>query len=155
MDGKARISDPAGDGAAWRPGFILPFHFLTVCAPRGKWPRPGAMSASLKIEEAKLLDAIVLQIRESVNAVLESGEIVKGLSGTVSQAQRLLAMAEKGYEFGVKTKLDVDDANLNLIRSQLSLARAQKDHLAAQTNLQWAMGIIQAPAIPLSTAPTK
>ena len=76
----------------------------------------------------------------------ESGEIVKGLTGTVSQAQRLLAMAEKGYEFGVKTRLDVDDAQLNLQLAQSNLAKARRDHLTAQTNLQWAMGTIQAPS---------
>ena len=101
--------------------------------------------ATLKIDEAKLIDSIVLQIREAVNSVWESGEIVKGLTGTVSQAQRLLAMAEKGYEFGVKTRLDVDDAELNLQLAQGNLAKARRDHLAAQTNLQWAMGTIQAP----------
>ncbi len=106
--------------------------------------------ATLKIEEAKLIDSIVLQTREAVNSVWESGEIVKGLTGTVSQAQRLLAMAEKGYEFGVKTRLDVDDAQLNLQLAQSNLAKARRDHLTAQTNLQWAMGIIQAPVDPFA-----
>jgi outer membrane protein TolC len=143
------------DGPAWSAGLYLTFPFFDGLRTQGKVTQARSEVTSLKIEEAKLLDGIVLQVREAVNAVLESGEIVRGLSGTVSQAQRLLAMAEKGYEFGVKTKLDVDDANLNLIRSQLSLARAQRDHLAAQTNLQWAMGVIQAPTVPLPTTPTK
>jgi outer membrane protein TolC len=134
------------DGPAWIAGVYLTFPFFDGLRTQGKVTQARSDVATLKIEEAKLLDGIVLQIHEAVNAVMESREIVKGLSGTVSQAQRLLGMAEKGYEFGVKTKLDVDDANLNLIRAQLSLARAQRDQLAAQTNLQWAMGTIQPPA---------
>jgi outer membrane protein TolC len=132
-------------GQAWSAGVYLTFPFFDGLRTQGKVAQARSDVATLKIEEAKLLDSIVLQIHEAVNAVQEAEEILKGSSGTVSQAQRLLAMAEKGYEFGAKTKLDVDDAQLNLNRSQLSLARAQKDYLAAQTYLQWAMGIIQAP----------
>jgi outer membrane protein TolC len=59
------------------------------------------------------------------------GEIVKVLSGTVEQAERVLYMAEKGYEYGVKTRLDVDDAELNLGQSKGNLARAKRDYLVA------------------------
>ena len=43
-------------------------------------------------------------------------------------------MAEKGYEFGVKIRLEVDDAQLNL-------ARAQRDYRVARVNFEWAMGV--------------
>lgn len=134
-------------GPAWTAGVYLTFPFFDGLRTQGKVAQAKSDLATLKIEEAKLIDSIVLQTREAVNAVWESGEIVKGLAGTVSQAQRLLSMAEKGYEFGVKTKLDVDDAQLNLMMAQSNLAKARRDHLAAQTNLQWAMGTIQAPVI--------
>ncbi|MGA3085570.1 MAG: TolC family protein [Thermodesulfobacteriota bacterium] len=140
---------PAGpfSGPAWTAGLYITFPIFNGLRTQGKVAQAKSDLATLKIEEAKLIDAIVLQIHEAVNAVRESGEIVKGLAGTVSQAQRLLSMAEKGYEFGVKTRLDVDDAQLNLMLAQSNLAKARRDHLAAQTNLQWAMGIIQAPVI--------
>jgi outer membrane protein TolC len=140
------------DGPAWSAAINLTFPFFDGLRTQGKVAQAKSDLASLKIDEAKLLDAIVLQIHEAVNAFRESGEIVKGLSGTVSQAKRLLDMAEKGYEFGVKTKLDVDDAQLNLMLAQSNLAKARRDHLTAQTNLQWAMGILQTPA---ATAPSK
>ncbi len=143
---------PASTGPGWTVGLNLTFPFFDGWRTQGKVAQAKSDVASLKIDEAKLLDSIVLQIHDAVNAVRESGEIVKGLSGTVSQAQRLLAMAEKGYEFGVKTKLEVDDAQLNLTLAQGNLAKARRNHLAAQTNLQWAMGIIQAPAV---SGPTK
>lgn len=38
------------------------------------------------------------------------------LSGTVNQAERPLAMAEKGFELGVKIRLEVEDAELNQAR---------------------------------------
>lgn len=149
-DSDYQVADAGG--LTWMAGVYLTFPFFDGWRTQGKVAQAKSDLASLKIDEAKLLDSIVLQIHDAVNAVRESGEIVKGLSGTVSQAQRLLAMAEKGYEFGVKTKLEVDDAQLNLTLAQGNLAKARRDHLVAQTNLQWAMGIIQAPA---ASGPTK
>ncbi|MEW6187402.1 MAG: TolC family protein [Thermodesulfobacteriota bacterium] len=140
-----------GEGPTWSAGVFLTFPFFDGMRTQGRVAQAKSEVASLKIEEAKLLDAIVLQTREAINAVRESGEIVKGLSGTVAQAEKLLSMAEKGYEFGVKTKLDVDDAELNLMLAQSNLTKARRDHLTAQANLQWVMGVIKAQAGTLST----
>jgi len=60
----------------------------------------------------------------------------------VEQARRLLAMAEKGQELGVKTRLDVDDALLNARASEANLARARRDYLVALTNLQYVQGTL-------------
>jgi outer membrane protein TolC len=70
----------------------------------------------------------------------ESGEIVRALSGTVGQAERLLYMAEKGYEYGVKIRLDVEDAELNLIQAKGILARAKRDYLVSCVNLERVTG---------------
>ena len=97
---------------------------------------------TLRIEEAQLLDAIALEVRDAVNAVREAGEIVNALAGTVDQADRLVTMAEKGYEYGVKTRLDVDDAQLNRSRAHGNLARARRDYLVAGAALRHAMGTL-------------
>jgi HAE1 family hydrophobic/amphiphilic exporter-1 len=135
-----------GEGTTWSAGLILTFPFFDGLRTRGKVAQAQSEVNTLKIEEAKLMDAILLQTQEALNAVREAEEIVKGLSGTVAQAKKLLAMAEKGYEFGVKTKLDVDDAELNLMLAQTNLAKARRDYLAARTNLLWVMGVIRPPA---------
>jgi HAE1 family hydrophobic/amphiphilic exporter-1 len=51
-------------------------------------------------------------------------------------------MAEKGYEYGVKTRLDVDDAELNLVQSKGNLARAKRDYLVAWVNLERVKGTL-------------
>jgi HAE1 family hydrophobic/amphiphilic exporter-1 len=56
-------------------------------------------------------------------------------------AERLLQMAEKGYEYGVKIRLEVDDAQLNLLQARSNLARAQRDYRVARVNYEWAMGV--------------
>jgi outer membrane protein TolC len=65
----------------------------------------------------------------------------------VRQAERLLAMAEKGYQLGVKTNLDVQDALLNARGARASLARAQRDHVVAEATLRWVCGD-DAPGVP-------
>ena len=139
-------------GTVWTAGLFVTFPFFDGLRTQGKVAQAKSDLSTLKIEEAKLVDAIVLQTREAVNFVREGGEIVKGLSGTVDQAQRLLAMAEKGFHFGVKTRLEVDDAQLNLTLAQGNLAKARRDYLVAQTQLEWVMGTIKAPGLAPQTS---
>jgi HAE1 family hydrophobic/amphiphilic exporter-1 len=51
-------------------------------------------------------------------------------------------MSEKGFELGVKTRLDVEDAQLNLSLAKGNLAQASRDYIVARTNLDWAMGTL-------------
>ncbi len=75
---------------------------------------------------------------------MEAGKtaIVNALAGTVEQADRLTALAEKVYEYGVKTRLDVDDAQLNRSRALGNLARARRDYLVAGAALLHAVGTL-------------
>ncbi len=136
-----------GNGPEWTAGLFLTFPFFDGLRTQGKVIQAKSDVANLKIDEAKLLDSISLQTYDAVNAFRESSEIVKALSGTVKQAERLLAMAEKGYEFGVKTKLEVDDAELSLVRAQGNLARAWRDYLVSQVTLEWVKGTLEGPAL--------
>lgn len=130
------------DGKTWSVGLALTFPFFDGFRTQGKVAQAQSDVASLKIDEAKTLDSISLQIRDAVNGVKEAGDIARGLAGTVTQAEKLLEMAEKGYEYGVKTRLDVEDAELNLSRARGNLARAYRDYRVARVNLTWAMGIL-------------
>lgn len=131
-----------GDGQAWTAGLFLSFPFFDGMRSSGKVAQAKSDAATLKIEEAKLKDSISLQVRDAVNACREAGEIVKALAGTVKQAERLLFMAEKGYEYGVKTKLDVDDAELNLTQAKGNMVRARRDYLVALVTFDWVKGTL-------------
>jgi HAE1 family hydrophobic/amphiphilic exporter-1 len=130
------------DGKLWTAGLYITFPFFDGLRARGQVRQAKSEVASLKIDESKLQDAIALQVRDAINAVREAGEILKALSSTVTQANRLLEMAEKGYEYGVKIKLDVDDAQFNLNSAKANLAKARRDYLTAQVNLAWVMGVL-------------
>ncbi len=129
-------------GKVWSAGVFASWPLFDGLRTRGRIAQAGSDVRTLGIEEAQLLDAIALEVRDAVNAVREAEAIVKALTGTVEQADRLVDLAEKGYEFGVKTRLDVDDAQINRSRSHGNLARARRDYLVAGAALRYAMGTL-------------
>ncbi len=134
--------DQSASGPAWSVGLYATYPIFNGLRTKGQVMQGKSILATLKIEEAKLLDGIRLEVRDAVNAVREAGEIIKALSGTVTQAKSLLLMAEKGYEYGVKTKLEVDDAQLNLVQAEGNLASAKRNYLVARVTYEWAMGTL-------------
>jgi len=134
--------DQSASGPAWSAGLYATYPIFNGLRTKGQVMQAQSTLATLKIEEAKLLDGIRLEVRDTVNAVREAGEIIQALSGTVAQAKRLLLMAEKGYEYGVKTKLEVDDAQLNLVQAEGNLASAKRNYLVARVTYEWAMGTL-------------
>lgn len=142
----ASVGDPGpardADGAAWNAGLYVTFPFFDGFRTNGKVAQARSDLRTRQIEETRLLDAISLEVRQAEYSYREAGEILKALSGTVRQAERLVQMAEKGYEFGVKIRLEVDDAQLNLLQAKSNLAKAQRDHRVAQVNYLWSMGVV-------------
>jgi len=142
----ASLNDPApsrdGDGAAWNVGFYLTYPFFDGFRTGGKVAQARSDLHTRQIEEAKLLESIALEVRQAEFSFREAAEIKNALSGTVKQAERLVQMAEKGYEFGVKIRLEVEDAQLNLLQARSNLARAERDHRVAQVGYLWAVGSV-------------
>jgi outer membrane protein TolC len=141
----ASLNDPGPaldvSGGAWNVGLFVTFPFFDGLKTSGRVSQARSDLRTKQIEEAKLLDSIKLEVRQAEFSYHEAAEILKALSGTVKQADRLVQMAEKGYEFGVKIRLEVDDAQLNLLQARSNLARAQRDLRVAQVNYFWAMGV--------------
>jgi HAE1 family hydrophobic/amphiphilic exporter-1 len=140
---RLELDNAAGDtgsGAAWNAGVYLTWPFFDGLRTSGKMAQARSELRGLSISERALLDAIALDVRNARNAMVEAGAIVVALQGTVGQAERLLQMAEQGFEYGVKIRLDVDDAQLNLLQAQTSLAQGERDYRAATAEFVWAMG---------------
>jgi HAE1 family hydrophobic/amphiphilic exporter-1 len=142
----ASLNDPGptidANGAAWNIGLYATFPFFDGFRTSGKVAQARSDLRTKQIEETKLLDAITLEVRQAEFSYREADEIRKALAGTVKQAERLVQMAEKGYEFGVKIRLEVDDAQLNLLQAKSNLARAQRDYRVAQIGYLWAIGVV-------------
>ncbi len=131
-----------GNGAAWSAGVYLSFPFFDGLRSRGRAAQARSEARTKQIEYARLADSIALEIRNAGNSVRESSEIVQALSGTVRQAERLLQMVEKGFELGVKIRLEVNDAQLSLLQARSNLARARRDYRVALVTYEWAMGTL-------------
>lgn len=136
------IGGDSADGLAWTAGVYMTFPAYDGGRTKGRLIQAKSDVSSLEIEKSKLADSISLQVREAVDAVRTAGEIVQAMSGTVTQAERLVFMAEKGFEYGVKTRLDVDDAQQNLNEARVALSRAKHDYLVARVTLEWVTGRI-------------
>lgn len=127
-------------GARWDAGLYLTMPLFDGFQTKGKVIQAKSQLSTTELEMKQLLDNIALEAREAINGVQEAVEIAKGLEATTNQAEKLLEMAENGYRQGVKTKLDVDDAESNLLASRINLASARRDYLNAQVKLLWIMG---------------
>ena len=137
------LGDAEANGKTWSAGLFFSYPIFDGLRTRGKVAQARSEVASLRIDEAKLMDSIALETRDAVNAVREAGEIVMALGGTVSQATRLLDLSEKGFEYGVKTRLDTEDAELNLKQAKGNLARARRDYLVARVHLEFVKGTLE------------
>jgi outer membrane protein TolC len=127
-------------GERWDAGLFLAFPVFDGFRTRGQVDQARSRLRTVDIEYKKLLDEIALDARGSTSRVIEAVQIVRALDTTVAQAQRLLEMAEAGYRYDVKTRLDVDDAEFNLLSARSNLAKARRDYLVAHTRLLWVMG---------------
>lgn len=129
-------------GNTWSVGLFLGVPVFDGLRTRGLTKQALSNFRTQELATFKLRDSISLEVRNALHSLEESAEILKALAGTVEQAQKLLTMAEKGYELGVKTQLDVQDAQVNLKDARGNLARAQRDYLVAQVNLRYVTGTL-------------
>jgi HAE1 family hydrophobic/amphiphilic exporter-1 len=136
------VGDLTTGGKVWSAGVYLSFPMFDGLRTRARVAQARSNVATLDINTAKLREGITIETRAALDAVTQAAEIVKALSGTVEQAERLLTMAEQGYELGVMRKLDVDDAQTNLVAAKGNLARAERDYLVALNNLEWVAGTL-------------
>jgi HAE1 family hydrophobic/amphiphilic exporter-1 len=134
------VSDLSSSGSTWNAALVAIVPVFDGQRARGRVAQAQSDVAQVGLEELKQRDAIGLEARTAVNAVEASAALLAALDGTVKQAERLLFLAEKGFEMGVKTQLDVQDAELNVQVARANVARAQRDYRVARINLSWVMG---------------
>jgi outer membrane protein TolC len=134
--------DRTWSGAAWDAGIFLSFPFFDGFKTSGKVQQAKSDLRTRELEEAQQLDEVSLEVRNAGFGVTESQQILTALTGTVKLAERLLAMAEQGYQLGVKIRLEVEDAESNLVQARSNLAQARRDYQVSLTNLSWSTGVL-------------
>ena len=137
-----QAGDISVDGKRWATGIYFSFPFFDGLATRGRVVQAKSDLDRAELDLAKARDGIHVEVRTALDQVKVAAEVVNALSGNVSQARRLLEMSEKGLEFGVKTRLEVDDALVNARQAEGNLAKAKRDYLVALTNLRYVQGTL-------------
>ena len=130
------------DSRVWGSGVYFSFPFFDGLATRGRVVQAKSDLSRAELDLAKARDGAYVEVRAALDQVRVATEIVNALSGNVAQARRLLEMSEKGFDLGVKTRLEVDDALLNARQAEANLARAKRDYLVALANLKYAQGTL-------------
>ena len=127
-------------GTNWNASIFATVPLFDGMRTKGRVAQAQSEVARLSLDGLKLRESIALEVRMGVDAVREATDILAALAGTVKQAETLLFLSEKGYELGVKTRLEVQDAELNLRQARASVAAAQRDYRVARADLEWVMG---------------
>jgi HAE1 family hydrophobic/amphiphilic exporter-1 len=141
----------SSSGTTWNAGLFATVPIFDGFRTKGRVAQAQTDVARLTLDDLKLREGIALEVRTAVDALKEASEILTALAGTLKQAEQLLFLAEKGFELGVKTRLDVQDAELNLMSARASVAGAQRDYHVARVNLDWVAGTLDTAPAPSTT----
>jgi len=132
----------SSSGYLWNAGVFAAVPIFDGGRTKGLVAQANSDLSRIALDELKLRDAVALQVQAAIDAAREASDVVTAISGTVTQAEKLLFLSEKGFELGVKTRLEVQDAELNASNARLNLARAQRDYRVARVNLDWVAGML-------------
>ncbi len=142
--GKRSLGLPSisSTGTSWNATIVATVPLFDGMRTKGRVAQAQTDLSRAQLDELHLREAVTLEVRAAVDAAREASEIVTALEGTVRQAEQLVFLAEKGYELGVKIRLEVEDAQLNLLQAKGNLARAHRDYRVARVNLEWVSGTL-------------
>ena len=154
--GKRHLALPtiSSTGTAWNAGIFATVPIFDGWRTKGQVAQVKSTLTSIDIDELKLREGITLEVHTAVDSAHEAVALLDALNGPVKQAEQLLFLAEKGYELGVKTRLEVQDAEQNVNVARANLAVARRDYRVARVNLDWVAGVLDGGIAPLA-APVK
>ncbi len=107
----------------------------------------GAINASAYSRDAarenfdEIAAEVVYGIKQSFYQVLANQRLVSVAEEAVENYEQQLYRAEKYYEAGVRTKIDVTNAEVNLSNQKLSLLQANQNLKLARTSLENTIGL--------------
>lgn len=83
----------------------------------------------------------IYSVKKAYYSVLRSKSLITVNEENVKLNEKQLHRAERYYEAGIRTKIDVTDANVNLIRARLGLQDARYDLQRARIELERVVGL--------------
>ncbi len=90
---------------------------------------------------AQVYQDIVFQVKSAFYAVLESKRLITVAEQAVANFEQQLYRAQRFFEAGVRTRIDVTNAQVNLSNQKLNLLRANANYKTARTALEKVLGV--------------
>jgi len=91
---------------------------------------------------AQVYHDLVYLVKSSFYSVLENKRLIAVAKQAVDNFEQQLYRAQKFYESGVRTKIDVTNAEVNLSNQKLNLLRATSEYKTARVALEKVIGTI-------------
>lgn len=91
---------------------------------------------------AQVYHDLVFLVKSSFYSVLENKRLIEVAKQAVDNFEQQLYRAQKFYESGVRTKIDVTNAEVNLSNQKLNLLRATSEYKTARVALEKVIGTI-------------
>ncbi len=95
-----------------------------------------------RYSERQLRNQIEVDVTEAMLNVIEAAERVEAGAEVVELASRGLVIAQVQYEGGISTQLELIDAQLTLKRAETDHVTARYDYVTAASKLQSVMGLL-------------
>jgi len=83
---------------------------------------------------------VVFSVKSSFYSVLESKRLITVAEQAVSNYEQQLYRAQRYFQAGVRTRIDVTNAEVNLSRQKLALLRANSDLKVSKTHFEQVLG---------------
>jgi outer membrane protein len=109
--------------------------------------------AKSQLEQARLNKAseeleIDVEVRQSLSALQEAGELVTASGQTIEQAAESLRLADAKFHAGSATQLDVLTSQVSLTQAKTDQLTANYNYLVAVANVRKAIGMSDALVVP-------
>ncbi len=111
-------------------------------AINSKWREAEANHERARQELENARRGVALQTRQAYLGVVSGIAQVKALQQALTSSESLLAASKLGQEVGVRTNLDVLNAQQQLYSTRRDLSQAQYDYLISQLRLKAAVGAL-------------
>jgi len=132
-------------GDAWSAGLNLTWPLFDGLARRGRVLQEKARLEQAQLSLDDLQERIALELRQAVHQLRNAEELVRSQQMNLQRAEKGLQLVQAGYRSGVRTELDVLDAQTALVQSRAIYFQALHAHTLARLNLQRAVGTLAPP----------
>lgn len=103
------------------------------------WQATAAQRAA-RLELEKADQQVRLGLQQGLDELSAARETVAAARTNINQAERVLTMTQKNYQYGAATTLDIVDAQTALSVARTNLLRGLHDYAVARANLRWTLG---------------